>query len=148
MAEKPRNLQIHYFLGEFRLKSLLSQASIPEWVAVTNLFTALEDLSDTETIRQINARWWGLVSPYREEYEAIGKANKSDISFFDRFSGWGRGLQFYPTLVESLMAGRTDTLGVVSIYDATKTGTINAAYDFQGNRCNNTFQAPYNVDVT
>lgn len=131
------------------LNLLLSQASIPEWVAVTNLFTALEDLSDTETIRQINARWWGLVSPYREEYEAIGKANKSDIStFFDRFSGFGRGLQFYPTLVESLMAGRTDTLGVVSIYDATKTGTINAAYDFQGNRCNNTFQAPYNVDVT
>ena len=73
------------------LNLLLSQASIPEWVAVTNLFTALEDLSDTETIRQINARWWGLVSPYREEYEAIGKANKSDISaFFDRFSGFER----------------------------------------------------------
>ena len=28
-----------------------------------------------------------------------------------------------------------------------KQGTINAAYDFQGNRCNNTFK-PYNVDVT
>lgn len=131
------------------LNLVLAQDSIPEWVAVANLFTALENLSDTETVKEIYARWWGLVSPYRDEYEAIGKANTSDIgNFFDRFSGFGRGLQFYPTLVESLTAGKTDTLNVVSIYDATKTGVITMAYDFQGNRCVNYFQSPYNVDVT
>jgi len=131
------------------LNLILAKDSIPEWVAVANLFTKLEDLTDTETVRAIYARWWGLVSPYKDEYTAIGKAVTSDIGdFFDRFSGFGRGLQFYPTLVETLMAGKTDTLGVVSIYDATKTGTITAAYDFQGMPCNNYFQAPYNVDVS
>jgi len=131
------------------LNQLLSKVSIPEWVAVTNLFTELEKINSAEAVEHINTRWWGLVSPYKDEYAAIGRANTTDIGdFFDRFSGFGRGLQFYPTLVESLMAGKTDTLNVVSIYDATKTGTITAAYDWQGNACRNSFQSPYNVDVT
>ncbi len=131
-----------------KVNLLLGQQSVPEWVAVANLFTKMDDLANPQYLRQIQARWWGLVSPYRTEYEAKGKAVTDEITtFFDRFSGYGRGMQYYPSLVESLISGKTETLSVISI-DGTKRGVIKQAYDTKGQPCSNAMQAPFTVDVT
>ena len=131
-----------------KVNLLLARDSIPEWVAVANIFTQMDDLVHPEYLRQIHARWWGLVSPHRGGYKQKGKDVTDEITtFFDRFGGFGRGVQFYPSLVQSLVSGKRETLKVISI-DGKKRGEIIAAYDIKGNPCANAMQSPYTVNVT